>query len=446
MADRALKVIPEGDIFRDKFEGYTGLVFSDLEKGERMFSVTSKFSRTVLALLFLNFAGTPPAAFGQSSDDGTTDQPTRKKKSKKKKKKNSGGTEPGAEDGSTPDEKVEETETPKSAPAVAPTLPASSAWFPDWPAEKFDWILQPIFAFKYTQGVNETTGATKNTTVEGGAAAGLRGIPLVSGNPGFTTGPKVGAAYGYSNSVAKDANGDNKSSGYHYRRQWAGLDNTLYFKSFRYSLDLTRGRLNVVENEDLLIQSFRADNDFGLLFRSWWSGHYSLAHARAYHGKFGSPFLVENDHWVHTRIFTDFASFVFDFGPGFTKVDAWDFGGDNKEGSGTVNYFLLKTQFNPFWKLVGEGIGKYAINASEKRLGLYATARLPEEDLNEPSTLAMPEDSFLGSMFFGVKDLFFGIGVGWRYNMQVLNVAEKGDTKRETTKNHGIGLYYEIRL
>jgi hypothetical protein len=165
-----------------------------------------------------------------------------------------------------------------------------------------------------------------------------------------------------------------------------------------------------------------------------------------YHRKFSSPFPIENDHWLHARSFTSFMNFMFDFGPGVAEVSAWDFNGDNKVGSGTVSYFLLKTQFTVFWKLVGEGIGKYAINASEKRLGLYATERLPEDDLNEPATLAMPEDSFLGSMFFGVKDLFFGIGAGWRYNIQVLNVAEKDDTKRETTKNHGLGLYYEVRL
>lgn len=350
------------------------------------------------------------------------------------------------EEAADDDQPAEQIPAKKKKKKPGTAKPSSSAWFPDWPTDRFDWILQPIVAFKYTQGVNEETGTTHTSTAEAGLAAGLTGISIVPGNPGLTTGPRIGAAYGYSNSQVKDKAGKTTDSGFHYRRQWGGLHNTFYFKSFRYGLNVTRGMLKVIEDDDRLIQSFRADNDFGVLFRTWFSGHYSLLHGRAYHRKFSSPFLIENDHWLHARVFTSFMNFVFDLGPGVAEVSAWDFSGDNKVGSGTINYFLLKTQFTVFWKLVGEGIGKYAIDASEKRLGLYATERLPEDDLNEPSTLAMPEDSFLGSMFFGVKDLVFGIGAGWRYNIQVLNVAEKGDTTRETTKNHGLGLYYEVRL
>lgn len=346
------------------------------------------------------------------------------------------------------EQKVKEREGDAEVVSQSPassTPPSASEWFPSWPTDSFDWILQPILAFKYTEGVNETTGTTKTMAVEGGVAAGLSGIPVVPGNPGFTTGPRIGGAYGYSRSEVKDPAGVSSDGGFHYRRQWGGLDNAVYYKSFRYGLNLTRGLLKAIE-EDRRLQSFRADNDFGLLLRTWLSGHYSLSHSRAYHTKFYSPFLVENDHWLHARIFTNFMGFAFDIGPGVTEVSAWDFNGKNKIGSGTVNYFLMRTQFSVLWKLVGEGIGKYAVQASEKRLGLYATERLPDEDLNQPTTLSMPEDSFLGSLFFGVKDLFFGVGAGWRYNIQILNVAEKGDSTRETTRNHGLGLYYEVRL
>lgn len=392
--------------------------------------------------LLLVLGAALPAAHAQEDDgsveSGEDQQPVKKKKKRKKK--------PAKTERQPAEEAPASAQPPQPAPKPVSQPSHASAWFPDWPTDRFDWILQPIFAFKYTQGVNEQTGTTRTSTAEGGLAAGLVGVPIVPGNPGFTTGPRIGAAYGYSNSIIKDNAGETNDSSFHYRRQWGGLDSAFYFKSFRYGLNLTRGMLKVIEDDDRLIQSFRADNDFGVLFRTWFSGHYSLLHGRAYHRKFSSPFLVENDHWLHARIMTGFLDFLFDFGPGVTAVSAWDFTGENKVGSGTVNYFLLKTRFTVLWKLIGEGIGKYAINASEKRLGLYATERLPDEDLNEPGTLAMPEDSFLGSMFFGIKDIAFGIGAGWRYNIQVLNVAEKDDTKRETTKNHGLGLYYEVRL
>ena len=391
--------------------------------------------------------------FSQTSEDESSETVEPKKKKRKKKVKSKKQQQKNVKQ--TEDDEAAETtdsqdhQNPKNeAKPVAATPPpvSENAWFPSWQPDGFDWMIQPIIAFKYTQGVNETTGTTRTSTAEGGLAAGLMGIPVVPGNPGFTVGPRAGIAYGYSNSVVKAAGTNATTQGSHYRRQWAGLDNAFYFKMFRYGLNLTRGELLVAEQKDRRIQSFRADNDFGLLLRSWWSGHYSLNHARAYNSGFSTPFLIENDHWLHTRFSINLLDFVFDLGPGFTDVVAWDFAGKEKTGSGNVNYFLLKTRLNPFWKLVGEGVGKYAINATQKRLGLYASERLPEDDLNEPSSLAMPEDSFLGSMFFGVKDIVFGIGIGWRYNIQILNLAKKGDTERETTRDHGLGLYYDVRL
>ena len=389
--------------------------------------------------------------YSQETNEGEEAEAVEPKKKKRKKKtkvkKSKQHSVKQTEDESETDAANSPTKTdPKKESEASSATGSESAWFPSWQPDGFDWLLQPIIAFKYTQGVNETTGTTRTSTAEGGLAAGLIGIPVVPGNPGFTVGPRAGVAWGYSNSVVKADGASATTQGSHYRRQWAGLDNAFYFKSFRYGLNLTRGELLVAEQKDRRIQSFRADNDFGLLLRSWWSGHYSLNHARAYNAGFNSPFLVENDHWVHTRFTINLLDFVFDLGPGFTDVVAWDFQGKEKTGSGTVNYFLLKTRFNPLWKLVGEGVGKYAISASQKRLGLYANERLPEDDLNEPATLAMPEDSFLGSMFFGVKDLFFGIGIGWRYNIQILNLAKKGDSERATTRDHGLGLYYDVRL
>ncbi len=410
--------------------------------------------RNILCLAFVFFISTAfeNPGFSQSSEPGEEAEKTEPKKRKRKKKLKKKKPPPAA--AKPLEENTDTTENPQSPASksdekteVKPSSELSeSAWLPSWQPDSFDWMLQPIIAFKYTQGVNENTGTTRTTTAEGGLAAGLVGIPLVFGNPGYTVGPKAGVAYGYSNSIVTAKGAAEKSQGYHYRRQWAGIDNSLYLKSFRYALNLTRGELVIAEQKDRRIQSFRADNDFGLLLRSWWSVHYSLNHVRAYSSGFSTPFLVENDHWLHMKVRFDLLDFVFDIGPGFTAVTAWELTGKEQTGTGNVNYFLLKTRFNPFWKIVGESVGKYALDATQKRLGLYASERLPEDDLNEPATLAMPEDSFLGSMFFGVKDLIFGVGVGWRYNIQILNLAKKGDSERETTRDHGLGLYYDVRL
>ena len=52
----------------------------------------------------------------------------------------------------------------------------------------------------------------------------------------------------------------------------------------------------------------------------------------------------------------------------------------------------------------------------------------------------------MASMFFGIPNLAWGIGVGYRYNIQVLNYSEKNDTKKQTTKDQGFGVFFEASL
>ena len=184
----------------------------------------------------------------------------------------------------------------------------------------------------------------------------------------------------------------------------------------------------------------------GRLILPWLSEHYSLDYIRAYTHNYGAKFLEDYDHWLHTRMFFTPLSFVVDLGPGITQTSEFDPESGKRFGSGSTDYFLLKTGFNPFWKFVADGQAKYVYKATEEDLGTYASLRLPEDQLNEPQTLALPEDSFLGSLFLGVKDIAYGIGAGWRQNIQVLNVQRRHGRAKETKKDQGLGLYYEVRF
>jgi hypothetical protein len=402
----------------------------------------------VLVMLFVfgSFAPTPAHSQTGSSDYESQESPTKKKKKKKKKLRKKRSKKQSDEIGErlppTPGED-EASETNFDEPSTAASS-GGDPLFPDWSVEPFDWFASPVIGFQLNTLDNDS-GTVRTTTLEGGLMAGLEGISVMPGNPGLTWGVGAGAAWGYATSVLSDS-GDDRKSSLHYQRKWGGISATYYYKFFRYKLGLSKGRLNFSEFPDDLVQSFKVNNDFGFLIKNWISAHYTLNYLKAYKDKFDSPFLLETDNWVHTRFFTDVMDFVFDVGPGFTQTTAYDIEGESEIAKGTTNYFLIKTQMTLFWKVVGVGLGKYAYESSEKFLGTYATTRLPEDQLNEPSTLSIPEDSFQGSFFLGIKDIMFGVGAGWRYNIRVLNASGKNDTERETTKDQGFGLYYEVRF
>jgi hypothetical protein len=330
------------------------------------------------------------------------------------------------------------------ASAIKSTDSQGSGLFLDWPTSDFDWFAGPVFGFKYSDVSADNQPRTKTMAVEGGLAGGLTGIPVVPGNPGFQVAPDVGMARGYVETKATFPDDSTVTEKDHYTRQWAGIGFTTYVHWFRYRLDLRTAKLTFARDRGDSLHSQKMGNDFGVLILPWLSEHYTLNLTKAYTSENDELFLSDADHWLHTRMFFDFMSFVLDLGPGFTQTT--EYGGGDDAGRGHTDYFLARFGLNPFWKLVADGQAKYVYNSSDERLGIYADTRLPEDELNEPSTLAMPEDSFMGTLFLGVKDIFFGIGAGWRQNVQVLNVSRKGGAEKQTKRDQGFGLYYEVRF
>ncbi len=320
-----------------------------------------------------------------------------------------------------------------------------SRLFPDWPTTEFDWFVAPIIGVKFASTEVDGKAKRSDTTIEGGLAAGLIGIPVPAGNPGAALAPDVGAAYGYNHSSTKRVDGHELATDSHYRRHWLGTAATFYAHYFRYRLNVRLGELAALEAPHTTIHSLGVGNDFGVLILPWVSQHYTVNYLRGYLNN-DKKFLEDFDHWLHTRLFFTFMSTVCDFGPGFTQT--WEYNSESGKplAAGHSNYLLVRAGFNPVWKLVADGQFKYIYDSDDSRLGLYAGMRLPEDELSTPNTLSMPEDSFMGSLFLGVKDIVFGIGAGWRTNIQVLNVNRHHGADNTTTRDQGFGLYYELRF
>ena len=322
--------------------------------------------------------------------------------------------------------------------------PTPSALFPSWTRPGFDWTLGPILGFSFTATTTPETGTVRTTTLEGGLQAGLTDIPLAPGNPGFGLGAHTAQSWGVINTVkAKDS--DVKAEKLSYKRTVGGIDTSVYYRFLRNELGVTRGRIQYYLDEVPPVQSTRIRDDVGLLVLSWLSTHYTYTNLRAHAARYDQVLLAQHDHWVHARFFTSIAQIRFDVGPGFTQATEYTL---NEEGysreaaQGRTDYIQALTGLHLFWKLGASGQAKYIYNSTEEKLGTLAGVRLPEQELGQRSNVALPEDSVTASFFFGLTDLAYGIGVGWRYNLEILNLGRHEGRERITTKDHGLGLTY----
>lgn len=335
----------------------------------------------------------------------------------------------------------------KDTPEVLEVFPAvveesqDPVWLPNWPMPIYGWHLGPVVGFRYGVEENAELGHSNVSTVEGGLLGSVSHIPVVDSSPGDWLSPFAGLSYGYT-LVRGDNGGSDK---YHYRRAWAGVQNKLMWGPLKYELTFSRGSIDYPEKMDLLTQSFGWGNDFGALLLDWWSLHETLNYSRGFQQDFYAPFLQEYDNWIHSRMKFKPMDIGLDLGPGFTQSNAIEpLNGDRV--AGLTRYVKGTLDFTFLWGLGGSALAKYAFDSSESRLGVYDRRRMPTEALNEPVTLTMPEDSFQGSTFLGFKDIMFGIGFGWRYNISIISFGGRQDRERETRTDQGFGLYKEMRF
>ena len=322
---------------------------------------------------------------------------------------------------------------------LATTTPIEAAaepspYFPPWGRREFDWNIGPLVGLRYEK-YPSPLGSVQRTSSELGLRAGLSDISLWPGNPGLALSIEAGQAWGASATVL-DAEDGRTTETDDYTRTLAGVKLTAYYQYVRQQLGYQRGRLAYSDKAHTLVQSSEIQHDLGLLVLSWLSVHHTYTYLRAFGATYGDPLLVQHDQWVHTRLFTQFLSLYLDMGPGFTR--ATEYGLDGAEAAkGQSEDLRFLTGMHLFWKFVAAGQAKYVYHASTEELGTLAGTRLPGEDLNQLSQVVLPEDSMNGMLFLGLRDILYGLSVGWQYNVEILHLSSKGDTKRETRESQG---------
>lgn len=319
----------------------------------------------------------------------------------------------------------------------------NSSVFPDWPADTFDWTIGPILGARARN--TEYAGVKYETlSSEIGLGARIKGIPVIPGNPGLTLEPYANYTWGSRSVKAKNAAIDEtENSG--FQRHWYGLLGRFYYKYFRYSLDVGQGQINHDDKLFVDLKANRFQNDFGLLILPFLSTHYTLTSFTLKEDDESKPSIDERDQWLHARIAFSLFRSSLDFGPGRSSTD---YSGRSDAASpmqkiATVHSDYLKAliAMNPFWKLGLSGHAKYILSAKDVS-GLNNTIdQLPNENLAENKSLAnLPKGSLEASLFFGLRQLFAGFGVGWQ--LYYLELNHDGEAK-QISRDQGIVVTYD---
>lgn len=330
------------------------------------------------------------------------------------------------------DAKEPEEETPKK----------QSVFFPDWSPAATGYSLRPVLGFQYLS-LPKTSGSAFQSNayvVQGeiGAHVGLRGIPLIPGNPGMQIEPAVGYAVGQA--FVKES-GKSVDSGT-YDRMWGALRTPIYYKFLRQVFEgrygqVTGGPLPVMKRSTLI-------SDTGIAVLPLVSAHYTLTHERAYGDKAESPEIKSYDHWLHGRLSTSVLDFYVDVGPGYSTSESvyTESTAGKINGKTSSTYLLGLSGFDLIPNKIGfEASAKYMFSSETDVKFVGSFGRSPLEDLGAQAARAgLPADSLYASAFFGIRRLVGAFGFGWRYSLEILNFSETNNTKQQKRETNGIGI------
>lgn len=314
----------------------------------------------------------------------------------------------------------------------------SHLW-PDWKPLSFRFDFRPVLGFQYS---NDSQSKTSVAQGELGAYLGLRGVSLVEGNPGFQIEPAIGYAVGR---AVVNQPGNVIESG-NYRRVWGGIQTPIYYRFIRQVFATRYGVVSggpLETSKRLMLQS-----DTGLAILPRVSGHYTLTSESSYGKDSSSPTLNSLDHWLHASLSSEVMSFFVDLGPGFAHSTLTQSDASKKtETKTSETYFLALSGFDLLSDWIGlEAQAKYVFSSQAEQTVFYK-GRSPIDDLGGDSRrVGLPADSFHASAFFGVRRILGGLGLGWRYNLEILNVNERNNAKQEKTESNGIGVFASVRF
>jgi len=338
-----------------------------------------------------------------------------------------------AKEGETIDEETEASQGAK--PAQQPSI-----FFPDWKPNAPGFGLRPVLGFQYS---SDSRSGAKVGQGEFGLYAFAKGINVVPGNPGLQFEPGFGYALG---AATVQQPGEREKSG-SYRRIWGGLQAPVYYRFVRQLFGVNYG---LVSGGPLpLARRFQFVSDTGVAVLPHISAHYTLTYDRTFGDGSAAPELNSYDHWLHGRLSAGFLNFFIDAGPGFSTSKLSQSTESLKvNSSSSETYLLARSGLDLFTDKIGfDAQAKYIISATSKGSFESGSVRSPLDDLGgDARRVGLPEDSFHASAFLGLRRVFAGVGIGWRYTLEILNMNERNNTKQQKTESNGLGIFASVNF
>ncbi|MBP9706291.1 MAG: hypothetical protein KBD78_01510 [Oligoflexales bacterium] len=333
----------------------------------------------------------------------------------------------------------------------------ASQCFPDWSTPEFQMRVAPILGFNALKSKDAQGRDTKVYSSELGLELALEGIPLVPGNPGVYLAPYAALAGGKRLLSGYRSSDDNATAfeTKNYTRTIVGLGLQVPIKFYKHTLSLEKGKLNFKKEAGSNLESWEVANDLGVMVLPHLSAHLTHTYTKAYQVNWSNPLLVMNDLWLHGRMNFAFLSMFFDMGPGVMFYDTYqiaqsdtgiyNYAKTEKLARSRVEYLKADAGMHIFWKLGATAGMQYIYRVSEEDRLQDLAVRLPRDGLNQSrSIFNQPEDTLRGYLFFGLQNIFSGVGLGWQYNYEMLNASNSKDHQIES--NHGFGLQVSAKL
>ena len=293
--------------------------------------------------------------------------------------------------------------------------------FPSWGTPKFGLSINPHVYYS-SSGFRKGEGSIEmNSDFEYGGKISLRGLPIVSGNPGFYLAPHFGYIRNYYSSKLEFWNDNYITDTYLIGNSFLTLYKFIYF-----DLLIDYGWQDFREREDNKY-FFRLMPHLAVKESSILSTHLKWDHQRHYLGESGDLNLKVLLNTIHLfeRFSLDFLSWYIDAGPGYSRASLVP---DDKFYR---SYFLFAKSHKTFWWNIEfdfEAVYTMCSNFDQSVL-------IPEPPLSNPleiTSYSMPEDSYNVKLYIGKKIKTVTVYYYWSY--LVINWSDKEKKQATTTQ------------
>ncbi|NRA68175.1 MAG: hypothetical protein HRU19_27070 [Pseudobacteriovorax sp.] len=320
--------------------------------------------------------------------------------------------------------------------------PPTSDWFPDWDMVSRGWSLRPIVSYeKRTQRGRDYSISAQS--IEFGANLQLNDFRVLKDiNPGFSFRPGFGYTWGGSELDIKSPDG-NSSAESGYNRNWFEVETNFYYHFFRHNLTFVKGKI-LYDETFADIDQLTLNNDFGVLLKPFWSSHVSVHYSVLTNRENSIDLETVTDYWFYQNFQLRPLKTRIQVGPGISYLTSKVLLEDIELTEKTrQSYLLARMALNVFWKLGLNARAEYtyAVSGESSVTNSYFGER-PNSDLNTPQpNFNLAEDTLQTLVFFGLRNLIGGFGLGYQISQITVNATGSSDTETQTTE--GFGFIYQ---